>query len=166
MNAYRYCPACGSPLELFPIDGVLRQTCSDMACGWVFWDNPVPVVAAIVQCADRDGKVLLARNRAWEEGKFALVTGFLERDESPEAGVAREVHEETGLSVDAVTLVGVYPFARKNELILAYHVLARGEITLNDELADYRLIPPERLKAWDFGTGLAVADWLAGRATA
>ena len=62
-----------------------------------------------------------------------------------------------------MTLIGVYPFARKHEVIIAYHVLARGEIRLNEELAEFRLIAPDRLKAWDFGTGLAVSDWLAGR---
>ena len=34
------------------------------------------------------------------------------------------------------------------------------------ELAEFRLIAPEKLKAWDFGTGLAVSGWLAGRAGA
>ena len=163
MSRFRFCPVCGSPLESFPIAGRVRQTCSDLRCGWVCWDNPVPVVAAIIECVDRSGAVLLARNHAWEAGKFGLVTGFLERDESPAEGVAREVREETGLEAGAVALVGVYPFARKNELILAYHVLASGVITLNEELAEYRLIPPERLQPWDFGTGLAVADWLAAR---
>ena len=163
MTAYRFCPVCGSPLQEFSIDGVLRQTCSDMRCGWVWWDNPVPVVAAIIECIDRDGAVLLARNRAWQEGKFGLVTGFLERAESPQQAVAREVGEETGLQCEHTRLVGVYPFARKNEVILAFHVAARGEIRLNEELAEYRLIAPERLQPWDFGTGLAVADWLATR---
>ncbi|MBL8425717.1 MAG: NUDIX hydrolase, partial [Candidatus Accumulibacter phosphatis] len=81
----------------------------------------------------------------------------------PAAGVAREVREELGLDAVAVTLIGVYPFARKHEVIIAYHVLACGEIRLNEELAEFRLIAPEKLKAWDFGTGLAVADWLARR---
>ncbi len=164
MSRYRFCPCCGSPLEEFPIAGVLRQGCAELRCGWVFWDNPIPIVAAIVQCEDRDGAVLLARNAAWEEGKFALVTGFLERNEDPAAAVVREVREETALEATAVSLVGLYPFERKNELILAYHVKARGEIVLNEELAEYRLIPPQKLKAWEFGTGPAVRDWLARRA--
>lgn len=160
MSRFRFCPRCGNPLADLPIEGVPRQACIDAHCGWVFWDNPVPVVAAIVQCMDRDGAVLLARNRAWEPGKFGLVTGFLEREESPEVAALREVREETALEGETVSLVGVYPFARKNEVILAYHVTARGEIVLNEELVEYRLIPPDRLQPWDFGTGLAVADWL------
>jgi hypothetical protein len=38
-----------------------------------------------------------------------------------------------------------------------------GEIVLNEELAEFRLIAPEKLRPWDFGTGLAVRDWLARR---
>jgi NADH pyrophosphatase NudC (nudix superfamily) len=60
------------------------------------------VVAAIIECVDRDGAVLLARNHAWPERMFALVTGFLEKGESPEEAVAREVKEEVNL--DAVRL--------------------------------------------------------------
>jgi NADH pyrophosphatase NudC (nudix superfamily) len=95
-----------------------------------------------------------------------LITGFLERGEAPEEGVAREVREELGLAAQTVTLIGVYPFARKHELIVAYHVVADGEIRLNEELAEFRLIAPEKLKAWDFGTGLAVRDWLRRRDSA
>ena len=100
------------------------------------------------------------------EKTFGLVTGFLEREESPEAAVVREVHEEVSLEAVAVKLVGVYPFLRKNEVVIAYHVQARGEIVLNEELAEYRLIAPEKLRPWPQATGLAVRDWLLGRGIA
>ena len=106
---------------------------------------------------------VLARNHAWPEKMFGLVTGFMERDETPEEGVAREVQEELGLTTTSASLIGVYPFQRKNEIILAYHVVAEGEIVLNEELAEFRLIPPEKLRPWEFGTGLAIRDWLARR---
>jgi len=140
--------------------GLPRPTCPDEACGFVLWDNPVPVVAALVEY---EGRVVLARNVAWPENAFGLVTGFLERDEAPEHAVAREVTEELGLVVTAVRLVGLYPFSRMNQLLIAYHVVAQGRIVLNEELAEVRLIEPGRLRPWDFGTGLAVADWLKSR---
>jgi NAD+ diphosphatase len=77
--------------------------------------------------------------------------------------VAREVKEETNLDTESVALVGIYPFHRKNELIIAYHVRARGRIVLNEELAAYKLVPPEELVPWEGGTGLALRDWLQGR---
>lgn len=156
----RYCPHCAAPLAQFDLGGASRLACPDMACGYVHWDNPVPVVAAIVEY---QGRVLLARNRAWPEKMYGLVTGFLERGESPQQGVAREVKEELDLDAAATTLVGVYPFERKNELIIAFHVEARGVIRLNEELADYRAIEPAKLRPWKSGTGLALADWMLSR---
>ena len=155
---YRFCPRCATPLELRALDGRERQLCP--ACGFTHWNNPTPVVAALLQLGE---EILLARNAAWPPRMFALITGFLERDESPEEGVAREVKEETNLDADRIELIGVYPFARKNELIIAYHVQASGEVRLSEELADYRLVEPARLRPWRMGTGLAMADWMRRR---
>lgn len=166
MSHFRFCPRCGTALGRNWIAGRDRACCTAPGCEFVHWDNPLPVVAALIQCPDRNGAILLARNHAWAPGKFGLITGFMERDESPEEAVTREVQEEVGLAADTVALIGVYPFQRKNEVILAYHVRARGEIVLNEELAEYRLVPADRLKPWDFGTGLAVADWLKAAGTA
>ena len=141
--------------------GVDRLACS-AACGYVHWDNPVPVVAAIVE---HEGGVILARNKDWPEKMFGLITGFLEKDETPESGVAREVKEELGLQASATHFVGLYPFARRNELLIAFHVPAEGAVVLNEELAAYKRIAPEKLRPWDFGTGLALADWLRNRGT-
>lgn len=161
---YRFCPRCARALaeRADPVDegGRLRRACPDATCGYVHWNNPVPVVAAIVEY---EGRILLARNAAWPEGMFALITGFLEHGETPEAGIAREVREETSLEAESVTLVGVYEFIRKNELIIAYHVRARGTIRLSPELLEYRLIEAPKLRPWRAGTGQAVADWMRAR---
>ncbi len=159
MNAWRYCPQCGAGLGEALLGGLPRQVCA-AGCGFVHWGNPAPVVAALVEI---DGHVVLARNQAWAPGAFGLITGFLEREEDPAQAVLREVKEELDLDADAATLIGVYPFARKNEVLIAYHVAARGTIRLNEELAEFRLVAPDLLKAWEYGTGLAVADWLARR---
>ncbi len=155
---YRYCPRCSVELTNRHEGGRDRLVCGQ--CSFVHWDNPLPVVAALVEY---EGKILLARNAAWPAHIFALITGFLERDESPEQGVQRELLEETNLSAISTELIGVYPFERKNELIIAYHVVAQGDIRLSEELVDYRLIDPERLKPWPMGTGLAMADWMTRR---
>ncbi len=159
MDLWRFCPRCGAGLQGVELGGLPRQQCG-AACGFVHWDNPLPVVAALVEYR---GAMLLARNHAWAEGAFGLITGFLERDEDPLGAVIREVKEELDLDASSADLIGVYPFARNHEVLIVYHVLADGEIWLNEELAEYRLIAPEKLKAWDFGTGLAVRDWLARR---
>jgi len=155
----QYCLNCGSELIDKLIDGETRFACSK-DCGYVLWNNPVPVVAAIVIYED---KVLLARNAAWPEGIFALVTGFLEKGEDPFDGIKREVKEELNLESTDVNLIGLYPFEKMNQLIIAYEVKASGEIELNEELAEYKLIEPHKLRAWEMGTGLAVKDWIKNR---
>ena len=157
MSDWRFCPRCAAALVAGDEGGRQRLVCQ-AGCGFVHWDNPAPVVAALVEY---DGRVVLARNRAWAPGAFGLITGFLEGDEDPAAGAAREVREELGLVAEMATLIGVYPFARRHEVLIAYHLTAHGEIRLNEEIAEFRLIAPEKLKPWDFGTGLAVRDWLA-----
>jgi NADH pyrophosphatase NudC (nudix superfamily) len=155
---WRFCPRCGSPLERKPAGGLERLCCPNG--DFIHWDNPLPVVAAVIEY---EGRVLLARNRAWTNGMFALITGFLERDETPEQGITREVLEETSLHVDELSLIGVYEFMRKNELIIAYHAKASGTIELSEELADVRLVEPSRLRPWRAGTGYALADWMRAR---
>src|SRR6201988_4671116 len=93
-RAFKFCPRCAQPLATTEYDGVMRQRCPDPACGFVHWNNPVPVVAAIVE---HEGLVVLARNALWPQNMFGLVTGFLEKNELPEVGVLREVEEEIGL---------------------------------------------------------------------
>jgi NAD+ diphosphatase len=87
----------------------------------------------------------------------------MEAGESPEAGIVREVAEETALAVDRLSLIGVYDFQRLNQVIIAYHAQAHGEVRLSPELAEYRLFAPTEVRCWRAGTGYALADWLRSR---
>jgi NAD+ diphosphatase len=161
----RYCTNCAGRLESIAVeeDGGAKTRLRCPACGWTHWNNPTPVLAAVIELVDRDGQVLLARNAAWAGKFFGLITGFMEAGETPEDGIAREVAEETSLSVDSVALIGVYEFVRLNQVIIAYHVVAHGEIVLSPELVDYRTLAPASIKCWPAGTGRALADWMRTR---
>jgi NADH pyrophosphatase NudC (nudix superfamily) len=158
MDEFKYCPLCGNGLTKNTVDGKDVLCCPSNSCSYVFWDNPLPVVAAIIE---GDGKVLLARNKEWPEKVFGLITGFLEKGETPEAAVKREVKEELGLDSEIVELVGVYSFPEQNQLIIVYQLSAAGQMKLGDELAEIKWIPVDKLRPWPFGTGPAVRDWLA-----
>ena len=162
---FKYCPQCATELQWLSMeeDGGPKSRWRCPACGFTHWNNPTPVLAAIVECSDQDGKVLLARNAAWAGRMFALITGFMEAGETPEEGIAREVFEETALAVESVKLVGVWDFQRMNQVIVAYHVVAHGEVRLSPELAEYKLFAPGDIVCWPAGTGYAVAEWLKGR---
>lgn len=164
----RFCLACGAKLAPFvDHEGRSRLRCAGReegapACGYVHYGNPVPVVAAIVQAGS---DVILVRNHGWPEKFFGLVTGFLEAGERPEEGALRELREELGLEGSLRGIVGAYAFVPMNQVILAYHVEVSGEPTLGEELAAMKRVPIAKLRPWPYGTGEAVRDWLAQRAS-
>jgi NADH pyrophosphatase NudC (nudix superfamily) len=157
---WKFCPVCASPLASNEDGGRTRVACPNEECGYVHYDNPVPVVAALVEHGEM---VILVRNKGWPETWYGLISGFLERGESPEEGVLREVKEEVGLKGEIVSLIGAYAFMEMNQVILAYHVRAYGEIAIGDELAGIKTVPPDKLRPWPLGTGHAVRDWLKAR---
>ena len=160
---YVYCPLCATALALRDEweDGGPKSRLRCPACAFTHWNNPTPVLAAIVEMPD--GRVLLARNAAWTHRMFALITGFMEAGESPEAGITREVAEETGLRVTRLSLVGVHDFQRMNQVVITYHAQCEGSVVLSPELAEYKLFEPANIRCWRAGTGLALADWLRSK---
>lgn len=154
----KYCPECAALLGERKHENRSYAAC--MACGFTHWDNPTPVVAALVELND---KVVLVHNKLWPKGVLGLVSGFLERSEDPELAIRREVKEELGLQCIESELIGVYGFSQQNQVIIAYHLRCQGEIVIGEELDSFKLLDPERVKAWDIGTGPAVRDWLANR---
>jgi NAD+ diphosphatase len=158
--SFKFCPQCATPLVTTEIDDHTRLKCP--SCDFVHWDSPIPVVAAIVE---HEGKVILTRSKGWPEKWVGIVAGFLEKNETPEQGVLREVKEELGLEGEIVSFVGHYAFGMRNQIIFAYHIRAEGEIKLGDELESIQALPPEEVHPWSLGTGPALKDWLASRNT-
>jgi NAD+ diphosphatase len=156
----KFCPACASTLAAHEAEGHTRYICTSGSCGYTFYDNPVPVVAALLEHGET---VILVRNKGWPDSWFGLVSGFLEKGESPEAGILREVKEEVGLRGEIVSFIGAYSFIEMNQVILAYHVRGHGDIQIGDELAGIKTVPPDKLRPWPLGTGHAVRDWLKAR---
>jgi NAD+ diphosphatase len=159
---FKFCPHCATPLawitKLEDSGETERLRCP--ACDYTHWNNPTPVLAAVIEYG---GQILLARNAAWPGKMYALITGFMEAGESPQEGIRREIKEETSLDTTALNLIGVYEFKRMNQVIIAYHAQAEGEVRLSPELVDYKLYAPEDVRCWSAGTGQALADWLRSR---
>ena len=161
-HGFKFCPQCATPLEMVTRleDGGDKARLRCPACDYTHWNNPIPVLAAVIEY---DGQVLLARNAAWAGRMFALITGFMEAGETPQEGIAREISEETSLQTTSLDLIGVYDFQRMNQVIIAYHAVCTGEVRLSPELVEYKLYPLDQIKCWPAGTGYALADWLKTR---
>lgn len=156
---YNHCPTCKGDLALGS-EGYIA--CQNESCTFVLYENPTPVVAAVIEYGE--GNILLAHNVKWPPKWYALVTGFLEKHEHPDEAVVREVKEEVGLDCEIREFLGHYSFKRMNQLIIAYHVYAEGEIVLqDDEIDDVRILPFEKVKTWNAGTGKALKKFLESR---
>ena len=156
----RYCPKCREELSRRTIDGVERLGCPSPSCSYIFWENPTPVVAALVQVED---KFVLARNAQWPEGMFSVITGFLENGKSPDVAVAREATEELGVAAHEIEFLGHFSLVQFNQLIIAYLVKASGSINLGQELSEYKLLSASELKGFDFGP-LELTSEIVGKA--
>jgi NAD+ diphosphatase len=161
-QAFKFCPQCATPLALITQmeDGGDKVRLRCPACDYTHWNNPTPVLAAVIEY---NGQILLARNAAWPGKMYALITGFMEAGETPEEGIAREISEETSLTTSELNLLGVYDFQRMNQVIIAYHAVCHGDVKLSPELVDYRLYDLAAVKCWPAGTGYALAEFLRSR---
>ena len=161
-STFKFCPQCATPLEIVmqPEDGGEKNRLRCVACSFTHWNNPTPVLAAVIEY---NGQILLARNAAWSGRLFALITGFMEAGETPQGGIEREIKEETSLDTTSLNLIGVYDFQRMNQIIIAYHAVCTGNVALSPELVEYKLYDYSAVKCWPAGTGYALADWLKSR---
>src|SRR3954466_14915353 len=73
-------------------------------------------VAGVV--VDEAGRVLIVQRR--DNGRWEAPGGILERDETFEQGVAREVTEDTGVIVEVERLPGVYKNTTRAIVALVY----------------------------------------------
>lgn len=93
-----------------------------------------------------DGRVLVIKRD--DNGHWEAPGGVLELDESFEAGVQREVLEETGLEVTVERLTGVYKNLTHGIVALVYRCRpARGEPHATDEASEIRWMTKEEVQS-------------------
>ena len=133
----RFCPFCRSLLSKKVIEGYRRLVC--IKCGWVYYNNPLPVVSALAR--NKRGEIFLARrNIAPGKGRWALPGGFIESTETPEDACVRELYEETGMIGKVKNLIGIYTQDTRyynRLLVIGYEVyVASDHFCLNHELRE------------------------------
>lgn len=139
---HRYCSACGHPSDL--TEGGLTRVCPN--CGAEHHPRTDPVVIMLVTDGDR---LLLGRQAAWPTGRYSALAGFVEPGESLEEAVAREVLEEAGVRVGAVSYVSSQPWPFPASLMLGFSARYEGgEASIGDEeLQDVRWFTRAEIEA-------------------
>lgn len=95
-------------------------------------DSPRHSVSVTGVVVRPDG-LILAIKRA-DDGRWVPPGGVLELDESPQDGVVREIHEETGIKVNPIRLTGVYKNMRLGVVSLAFRCeVIGGEMHTSSE---------------------------------
>ena len=106
-----FCPQCGQRLGLKKLEAHERPVCDAEigGCGFIDYGHFTLGVGGLVVEADPAGGrrvLLIQRNIEPNRGGWTIPGGYVERDETAEQAVIREVEEETGLRCKLVGLAG------------------------------------------------------------
>ena len=157
----KFCPECGIKIQQKDLKTSKHFKCTGNNCDYVQWNNPIPVVAALVK---HNKKYIIARNAQWPKKIFSLITGFLESGEEIENAIIREVKEELGLTGKISNYLGHYSFFEQNQIIIAFEVEAVGSLKVDNELAEVKYLTKEELKEYNFHplyiTEKIILNWL------
>jgi NAD+ diphosphatase len=122
-STHQFCGRCGQPTVNAPADRA--KLCPH--CGLLAFPRLSPAVIMLVQRGDDE--FLLARNRAFVDGFFSVLAGFVEPGETLEEAVAREVREEVGLELRDIRYFGSQPWPFPHQLMIGFTAhYAAGDI--------------------------------------
>ena len=119
------CARCGEATEAAAAGW--QRKCP--ACGADHFCRTDPVVIMLITSGNR---LLLGRSPGWPEGMRSLLAGFVEPGETIEAAVRREVQEESGVVVGAVSYLASQPWPFPTSLMIG----CRGEALTDDLKVD------------------------------
>jgi len=157
-----YCPKCGGELKYRENSDRLRLTC--LSCAYIFYENPVVGVAAII--LNEDGHILLGRRiRGKYQGMWCIPCGYLEYDEDVYAGIIREIKEETNLDIEPLKVFTVQSNFHEPEChsvgIWFLSEVKGGQLKAGDDLCDLAYFDLCSCPPLAFPTDIKVIDLLS-----
>jgi len=160
----RFCGRCGHPVAL--IAGGHRASCSEPACGEVFFPR---TDAAVIVLVEHEGRALLGRQASWGVGRFSTLAGFVEPGESLEDAVRREIREESGVIVGERRYQASQPWPFPASLMIGFRAQALSDhIEVGDEIVEARWFSPDDIDSeraagtLKLSPPLSISRWLLG----
>lgn len=153
-----HCARCGQRTVPRMVDHRVRPACPH--CGAVVFKDPKLAVAVVILRAGESGTEVLLGHRAAHTrnpGTWSFPAGFVERGERPEDAAAREVHEETGLTVTLGPLLGVWSTTGDSTVLLAWRAdTVSGDVIAQDDLTRLGWFPASDPPPLGFGHDAAI----------
>jgi NAD+ diphosphatase len=139
---HRFCARCGSATSL--VKGGWQRHCN--GCGADHFPRTDPVTIMLVEHED---KLLLGRQPRFPPRMYSALAGFVEPGETIEEAVAREIHEEAGVTVRDVRYIASQPWPFPSQLMIGCTSVADDpELTIDTtELEDARWFTRAELEA-------------------
>ncbi|MDB2668590.1 NAD(+) diphosphatase [Alphaproteobacteria bacterium] len=147
-SRHGYCAQCGQASQL--AEGGYKRICG--SCQTEHFPRTDPVV---IMLATHGENCLVGRQKGWPDGMFSALAGFMEPGETLEEAVARELMEEAGIGVNAVTYLGSQPWPFPGSLMIGCMAEASDtQINLgDDELEDAKWISRQEAQSSMAGNG-------------
>src|SRR5258706_16399114 len=110
----------------------------------LWWAHSKFVIGVAGVLFDDSGRILLLRHRFWAEGSWGLPGGYVKRGERLEDSLAREVREETGLSIRVDSVLRIVSGYRLRVEILFRGTITGGQLVLDSgEVIDAKFFEGE-----------------------
>lgn len=140
----RFCGTCGSATT--SRDGGHARTC--IGCGRLLFPRIEPAVIALVEAPGPPRRCLLARHRGAAEGAFSTLAGFVELGEGLEDAVRREIAEEAGVRVGAVSYQASQTWPFPAGLMIGFRAAALTDVidVDGDELEEAHWFTPHEVR--------------------
>lgn len=134
-----YCPHCGTKLIEKEIgDEGLVPYCAN--CRLPLFDMFSTCIIALV--VNEYDEVLLLRQDYISDHYYNLVSGYMKPGERAEETAAREIAEETGVTIDRLEFAGTYWFEKKGLLMIGFFARAKKqELKLSGEVDAAKWVP-------------------------
>lgn len=154
LDIFSYCPKCGS--RNFGINDEKSKKCG--SCGFIYYFNPLAATVGVI--ANEKNEILVAvRAKEPAKGTLDLPGGFCDSYESAEEGVAREVKEETGLSVESAeylfSIPNIYIYSGMElhtmDMFFLCRVSDSTSLRADDDVAGLKWVAIEKLDSNEFG---------------
>ncbi|WP_144122736.1 NAD(+) diphosphatase [Catellatospora sichuanensis] len=133
-----FCGACGA--ATVSRNGGHMRVCGDVGCARLLFPRIEPAVIMLVESAETPRRCLLALHKGSAAGGYSTLAGFVEIGESLEDAVRREVAEEAGVPVGAVTYVASQAWPFPSGLMVGFRATATEHTVVVDgeELVEAR----------------------------